>query len=89
MKKLSCLFLILLTGCQQIPVTYKFPEAPEQLFVECGPLKTIDKDVVYLSEFTKTVVENYQLFHNCNNLVKNWQEWYNEQKANYDKATKK
>lgn len=69
----------ILVGCTAVPVSQKFPEAPEVLMEKCGPLKTIDKSEVLLSEFTATVVENYSKYHMCSAVVEAWQEWYKEQ----------
>lgn len=90
MKKLLLLPLILLVAaCETVPVTAKFPVAPQELLVDCGPLNTIDKDVVYLSEYTKTVVENYKKYHLCSSNVEAWKNWYKEQKDIFESATKK
>ena len=42
-----------------------------------------------LTEFTKTVVENYVLYHECKVKVEGWSEWYTKQKAIFETATKK
>ena len=90
-KLLSISLLCMLSACQtvSVPITSKFPVIPEELLVECGPLFTIDKDVVYLSEYTKTVIENYKKYHNCSNMIQAWQNWYKEQKTIFESSTKK
>jgi hypothetical protein len=63
---LFCVALVGLAGCTTtVPVTAKFPEAPEILLVECDKLDKIGKDKVYFSDFLKTVVGNYGKYHNC------------------------
>lgn len=89
MKNFLLLTIVFLVGCQNIPVTANFPEAPEKLMKECEQLSTIDKETVYLSEYTKTVVENYQKFHRCSKLVESWKFWYIEQKTIFESSTKK
>ena len=80
--------VIVLAGCHTIPVAQKFPDAPEILMDKCQPLDTIDKPTVYLSELMTTVTNNYTKYHICANQVESWQDWYNKQKAIYDKINK-
>ena len=80
---------ILLTGCSTtVPVTVKFPEAPEILLVECDKLDKIGKDKVYFSDFLKTVVGNYNKYHMCAAQNAAWKEWYTETKKIYDELNK-
>jgi hypothetical protein len=80
--------VMLLAGCQTIPVTQKFPDAPAILMDKCQPLETLDKPNVYLSELMTTVTNNYTKYHICANQVESWQDWYTKQKAIYDKINK-
>lgn len=80
--------LVLLSGCiTAVPVTSEFPEAPDVLRQECEKLKEATEGMS-LSEFTKTVVENYIKYHECSSKVKGWNEWYTEQKKIFEEATK-
>lgn len=90
MKKLLVLPLFLLAGCgiTAVPVTAKFPEAPATLQEKCADLKEATEGMS-LTEFTKTVVENYVLYHECKVKVDGWNEWYNKQKKIFEDATKK
>lgn len=90
MKKLMLLPLVLLSGCAitAVPVTAKFPEAPATLQEKCSVLKEATEGMT-LSEFTRTVVENYMLYHECERKVEGWNEWYAKQKAIFETATKK
>lgn len=90
MKKLVVLPLFLLTGCgiTAVPVTPKFPEAPATLQEKCAELKEATEGMS-LTEFTKVVVENYVLYHECKVKVEGWNDWYNKQKAIFEAATKK
>ena len=80
---------VLLTGCTTtVPVTAKFPEAPEILLVECDKLDKIGKDKVYFSDFLKTVVGNYNKYHMCAAQNAAWKEWYHKQKEIFDNVSK-
>lgn len=90
MKKLVILPLFLLTACgiTAVPVAPKFPEAPATLQEKCAQLKEATEGMT-LSEFTKVVVENYILYHECERKVEGWNEWYQKQKKIFEDATKK
>ena len=90
MKKLMLLPLVLLSGCaiHAVPLTPKFPEAPATLQEKCESLKE-SAEGVSISMFTKTVVENYMLYHECERKVEGWNEWYTKQKEIFETATKK
>ncbi len=90
MKKLIVLPFFLLAGCSitAVPVAPKFPEAPATLLEKCADLKEATEGMS-LTEFTKTVVENYVLYHECKVKVEGWNEWYTKQKAIFEEATKK
>jgi hypothetical protein len=89
-KKLMLLPLVLLSGCAitAVPVAPKFPEAPATLLQKCEALKEVAEDAS-LTDFTKIVVENYILYHECSRKVEGWHEWYTKQKAIFEEATKK
>lgn len=91
MNKLAVVFgSILLSGCSifAVPVTTKFPDAPETLQEKCAALKEATKDMT-LTDYTKTVVNNYVLYHDCARKVDGWNEWYIKQKKIFDDASKK
>ena len=90
MKKLLVLPLLLLAGCSitAVPVAPKFPEAPATLQEKCADLKQATEGMS-LTEFTKVVIENYGLYHECKIKVEGWNEWYIKQKAIFEEATKK
>lgn len=89
MKKLMILPLLLLAGCSitAIPVTPSFPDAPASLQEKCAELKEATEGMT-LTEFTKVVVENYVLYHECSRKVEGWQEWYARQRAIFEAASK-
>jgi hypothetical protein len=89
MKLIIVAVALVLAGCTTpVPLKSKFPTPPDILLVDCGPLNTIDKETVLLSEFLQTVRSNYEKYHNCADLVVEWQNWYKEQKSLYDDTNK-
>lgn len=83
MKVLIISLLLLLTGCSTVvPVTQKFPQAPEILLQQCPPLKELQQDAS-LIDLTKVVVENYTKYYECSVLVEGWQDWYRKQREIY------
>lgn len=88
MKNILLYCTLLLAGCSSLLETQKFPEANAELMKKCDDLILLNKDQVTLSELSKTVVKNYQKYHNCADLVEAWQEWYIKQKGIYEEATK-
>ena len=89
MKRLAALpLLLLLSACVTArPVTAHFPEAPDTLKEPCEELRTLARDAK-LSDLMITITENYVRYHECKRKNQGWLEWYNEQKAIYDAATK-
>ena len=90
MKNLMFLPLVLLSGCAilTVPVAPKFPEAPATLQEKCTALKEVAEGAS-LTDFTKIVVENYILYHECSRKVDGWNEWYAKQKKIFEDASKK
>lgn len=83
MKLILIAIAALLTGCSTVvPVTQKFPEAPQTLLQQCEQLKELNKDA-NLVDLTKVVVENYTKYYQCSVLVEGWQEWYRAQQKIY------
>ena len=76
--------MLILAGCATVPVERHFPEAPKELQEKCANLQTIDKQQVVFSEFLKTVTTNYTQYYHCVNLLNGWQDWYDQQKKNFD-----
>ena len=87
-KYLAPLLLILVTGCSTVvPVTVKFPDAPDRLKVKCPQLKTLNEEAK-LSDIAKTITENYTTYYEC--AVRNdaWIEWYETQKTIFETLKK-
>ena len=84
MKILLLLLLTTLMGCTTpVPVQRNFPVLPVELKQECSELNQI-KPEAKLSDVTKSVTENYSLYHSCKNKHKNIVEWYTIQKQIYE-----
>ena len=74
---------LLLVGCTVVPVKQKFPEVPVELTTPCPDLKQTpptDK----LSDVLDVVVENYSMYHQCQEYQLRWNEWYEKQKKVYE-----
>ena len=86
MKKLFILTL-LLAGCSTtVPVTAKFPKAPESLMEKCAPLRKLDGDPITIVDLHTRVVENYTQYHECSLKVEEWNVWYNKQKKIFEEV---
>ena len=87
MRLLAVLLIALaLVGCSTtVPVTRKFPEAPQTLLEKCPELKQLAQDAK-LSDVARTVVENYTQYQQCSNKSESWVEWYNTQKKIFEEV---
>ena len=73
-------FIAMFSGCSTtVPVTAKFPNAPEQLLAKCPQLEKLGTDVK-LSDISKTVTTNYTTYYECAVKHDAFIEWYNVQK---------
>jgi len=87
-KYLAPLLLILIAGCSTVvPVTVKFPDAPDRIKIKCPQLKTLNEDAK-LSDIAKTVTENYTTYYECAVKHDAWIEWYETQKIILEKLNK-
>ena len=74
----------LATGCSTtVPVTAKFPEAPEKLLEKCPQLEKLE-NASKLSDITKTITKNYTNYHECSVKNDSWIEWYRSQKQIFE-----
>lgn len=87
MKYILIALALVLTGCasKPVPITQKFPQAPQQLQEMCVALKPLEKDPK-LSDVAKTVSENYTRYHECAIKVIGWTEWYKTQKQIFEET---
>ena len=77
------LLILLLTGCTTVPVTAKFPEAPNELLLKCPALKQLDEEVK-LSDVAKNITYNYTIHYECVIKYDAWIEWYQSQKKIFE-----
>jgi PBP1b-binding outer membrane lipoprotein LpoB len=85
MKYIILAFAILLTGCSTtVPVTMKFPEAPEALLQKCEDLEKVPVDTKQLSVTAEVVIRNYSRYHQCRVKNEEWIEWYNSNKKIFE-----
>lgn len=78
--KYLLIITFILSGCSTVvPVKYTFPSIPQSLLEPCQSLKPLENKVS-LSEYSKVIVYNYSLYHECALKNKSWQEWYDIQK---------
>lgn len=84
MKTLIVIVALLLAGCSTtVPVTVKFPAAPPELLEHCPQsLQALPQNPA-LSQFAKTVAQNYTEYHVCRERVDAWIEWYTVQSQIY------
>lgn len=76
--------LILTSGCSTtVPVTAKFPKAPERLMQQCPPLEKLENEAK-LSDIAKSVTNNYTKYHECSIQNESWIEWYKTQKQIFE-----
>jgi hypothetical protein len=77
----------LITACSTaVPVTQRFPNAPEMLMEKCPPLRTITGEKVSIVDFTRTVSENYTTYYQCAGRTEAWIDWYDQQKKIWDET---
>lgn len=75
--------LILLSGCTTVPVTMKFPEAPEILLEPCKQLEQLPNDAK-LSDVARSVTLNYSSYYECTTKHEGFIEWYRKQKQIFE-----
>ena len=87
-KYLALFLLILMSGCSTVvPVTLKFPDAPDRIKIRCPQLKTLNEEAK-LSDVAKTITENYTTYYECAVRNDTWIEWYETQKIIFEKLNK-
>ena len=91
--RLTLLSCLLIAGCATTsvppaaPVVITppaFPLAPADVS-DCGDLGSVP-DNAKLSDVAESVVDNYTLYHQCRAKVETWNQWYVEQRKNYNSA---
>ena len=90
MNKLLIIAILLgLVGCTTpVPVTVKFPDAPEALLQPIPTLKPLAENERDLSDLLENVNDNYGLYYINREKLIAWQEWYKSQKEIFADAQK-
>lgn len=88
MRYLIIALVVLLASCSTpVPLTPKFPEAPEYLLQGCPKkLETVGSENVTIVDFTKTVIKNYGTYHDCVAKYDSFIEWYHIQKKLWNES---
>lgn len=80
MNKYLSIICIILMGCSTtVPITAKFPEAPESLMEKCPSLEKLENEAK-LSDIAKSITNNYTKYYECSTKHSGWIEWYQKQK---------
>jgi hypothetical protein len=75
----------LISACSTtVPVARRFPEAPEVLMQPVPDLRAIPPDTSELSVLIDNANENYTSYRILKEKYQAWQQWYREQKDNFD-----
>jgi len=83
-RLLIILTVMLLAGCNDVPVAQNFPEVPADLLVACPDLKLVDPNTTKLSEVVGVVADNYSEYQECRLKVDSWIDWYKTQQKIFD-----
>ena len=84
-KLLLKLSIILLAGCTTVPVTMKFPDAPDVLKEPAGKLTPLDTNKkIELSDIIENANENAGKYYALREKYTAWIEWYTSQKKIFD-----
>ena len=84
MKKLIVIACLIFTGCTTVPVTAKFPTAPDTLTESAVNLKTLDKQKPELSDLISNANDNYAEYYRLRDRYNGWIDWYNTQKQIFE-----
>jgi hypothetical protein len=84
MKKSIIVALLVLSGCTTVPVTAKFPSAPDSLKEPASTLKTLDTPNPELSDLISNANDNYAEYYRLRNRYNGWINWYNTQKQIFE-----
>ena len=78
----SCLMML---GCSTtVPLSKKFPEAPQVLMEPAPALKPLASDKKTLTDLLVNANENYGLYYELLDRYNAWQQWYKQQKEIFD-----
>ena len=87
MNKFIIIFVVLLSACSTVvPVTMKFPQAPETLTKAPESLQPLTKEKPELSDLISNASDNYGKYYELETKYKAWQDWYNTQKKIFEEV---
>jgi hypothetical protein len=86
MNKFILPILLLISACTTVPVTPKFPAAPESLLEPAQNLEPLNPNKRELSDLLENVAENYGRYHILELKYQSWQDWYNQQKKIFEEV---
>ena len=82
MLSASCLMML---GCSTtVPLSQKFPEAPQVLMEPAPVLKPLSENKKTLADLLQNANENYGLYYELQDRYNAWQLWYKQQKQLFD-----
>jgi len=84
MKKLILIASVVLVGCTTVPVTVKFPKAPDALTEAPRTLRTLDTTQPELSDLISNANDNYAEYYRLRDKYNGWIDWYNTQKQIFE-----
>lgn len=86
--KYLLIFSLFLAGCSTTPVPVKrtFPTADPIMLEPAPALKSLPPDTKDLDQLITNSVENYGEYRRLVQKYEMWQEWYKQQKENFDKV---
>ena len=84
MKKLIIIACLIVSGCTTVPVTTKFPRAPDSLTEPPVALKTLDVSKPELSDLISNANDNYSEYYRLRDKYNGWIDWYNTQKQIFE-----
>jgi hypothetical protein len=84
MKKLIIIVCLIASGCTTVPVTAKFPRAPDSLTEPTVALKTLDVPKPELSDLISNANDNYAEYYRLRDKYNGWIDWYNTQKQIFE-----
>ncbi len=83
MKAIAIIMIMMLSGCV-VPVTQKFPKAPDSLLAPTTELIIVPHGSTP-TVIVETVNENYSIYHETAARLRAWQTWYTDQKKIFEK----
>ena len=84
MRTLIVVACLIMSGCTTVPVTAKFPTAPDSLREPAANLKTLDVPNPELSDLISNANDNYAEYYRLRDKYNGWIDWYSTQKQIFE-----